>query len=271
MKRARPWIVAALLAGGAYLMLTSLVHAMTFHPSRYPEGQWESQQSFRAEDIELRSPDGLRLHAWLVPAQGETRATTLYLHGNAGNLSDRPEHLRSLTAAGAEVLILDYRGYGKSEGEPSESNMYEDSETAYAWLLAQGRAPGRIVLYGESLGTAAATDLASRRACGALVLEAPFPSRAAMAARVVPWVGPLVARGFETARKIASVRCPVLILHGTADTVVPQSMGRAVFDAAPEPKTFWSIPGGRHVDPVPVASEEYRMRMAAVFEALAIR
>jgi fermentation-respiration switch protein FrsA (DUF1100 family) len=249
-------------------MLANLIHSMTFYPSRYPSGQWALQERLRADDVELKSPDGLRLHAWLVPAQGEMRATTLYLHGNAGNLSDRPGHLQSLSAAGSEVLIVDYRGYGKSEGEPSESNLYEDAEAAYEWLLAQGRKPKRIVLYGESLGTAVATDLASRRSCGALILEAPFPSRSAVAGLIVPVLGPLIARGFETVRKIANVSCPVLVLHGTADTVIPQALGRAVFDAAPQPKRFWSIPGGRHIDPAPVASDEYRARMRQVFEAL---
>ena len=268
MMRARSLITPALGIGAVFFMISSFVHSMTFHPSRYPEGQWDVQAELGAADVELLSPDGLRLHAWLVPARGERLATALYLHGNAGNLSDRPEHLRSLAAAGAEALIVDYRGYGKSEGSPSEANLYEDAEAAYEWLLANERRPERIVLYGESLGTAVATDLASQRECGALVLEAPFPSRAAVANLIVPFLGPLVARGFETARKIAKVRCPVLVLHGTADQVIPHAMGRAVFDAAPEPKTFWSIPGGRHVDPEVARSQEFRRRMAEVFAGL---
>ena len=249
-------------------MISRYVDSMTFYPSRYPAGQWEAQAALGAEDVELRSPDGLRLHGWLVPARGETLATVLYLHGNAGNLSDRPAHLEALAAAGAEVLIVDYRGYGKSEGSPSESNLYEDADAGYDWLIAHGRRPERFVLYGESLGTAAATDLASRRECGGLVLESPFPSRSAVAALVVPLLGPLVARGFETARKIAKVRCPVLVVHGTADGVIPHAMGRAVFDAAPEPKTFWSVPGARHVDPAIPNSQEFQERMRALFEGL---
>ncbi|MEZ5361489.1 MAG: alpha/beta hydrolase [Bryobacterales bacterium] len=266
--RFRGWIVAALVASLGYFMIGRLVDSMTFYPSRYPQGRWELQRELGAEDVELRSPDGLLVHAWLVPAVGARRATVLYLHGNAGNLSDREEHLRSLAKAGAETLILDYRGYGKSEGAPSEQNLYEDADAGYDWLLEQGRREERLVAYGESLGTAAATDLASRRGCGALVLEAPFPSRSAVAALVVPFLGPLVARGFETARKIPSVRCPVLVIHGTADAVIPFEMGRRVFEAANEPKTFWRVPGARHVDPEIARSEEFRERMGDLFEDL---
>lgn len=267
---ARPWIAGALFSGAVYLVFWNLADSMTFYPSRYPEGLWDMQQSFQAEDVELQAPDGALVHAWLVPAEAAPAlATTLYLHGNAGNLSHRLDHLEALTRAGSEVLILDYRGYGKSEGSPSEQALYEDAEAGYAWLLGQGRDPGRIVIHGESLGTAPATDLASKRACGALVLEAPFPSRAAVAQRVLPLLGPLVARGFETARKIADVSCPVLVIHGTADRVIPQELGRQVYEAAPEPKTFWSVPGAGHNDLVAAAGEQYGARLGQIYRGLA--
>jgi fermentation-respiration switch protein FrsA (DUF1100 family) len=226
------------------------------------------RERLRAEDVELRSPDGPRLHAWLVPARGEQAASTLYLHGNAGNLSHRIDHLEALSRAGSEVLILDYRGYGKSEGSPSEQGLYADAEAGYAWLVEHGRDPARIVIHGESLGTAPAADLASRRECGALVLEAPFPSRAAVAGRVVPLLGPLLARGFETAKKVAEARCPVLVIHGTADGVIPYELGREVFEAAREPKELWTIEGAGHNDLVEAAGEAYLQRMRQLYAGL---
>ena len=265
----RPWLGGALACGVVYLMLAGLVDSMTFYPSRYPEGLWDLQERFRAEDVELRSPDGLLVHGWLVPAASEPAlATTLYLHGNAGNLSHRLDHLEALTEAGSDVLIIDYRGYGKSEGSPSEQGLYEDAEAAYAWLIAKGHAPGRIVVHGESLGTAPAADLASKRECGALVLEAPFPSRAAVAGRIVPLLGPLLARGFDIARKIAEVRCPVLVIHGTEDRVIPYGLGRQVYEAAPEPKSLWSLDGAGHNNIVAAAGEAYIERMREVFAGL---
>ena len=261
-----------LLAGAVYLVLSNLVDSMTFYPSRYPEGLWDMQTRFRAEDVELRSPDGLLVHAWLVPAKAEpAAATTLYLHGNAGNLSHRLDHLGALTQAGSEVLILDYRGYGKSEGSPSEQGLYEDAEAGYAWLLERGRKAERIVIHGESLGTAPAADLASKRDCGALVLEAPFPSRAAVAGRVVPLLGPLLARGFETAKKVVDARCPVLVIHGTADGVIPYDLGRQVFEAAREPKELWTLDGAGHNDIVASAGQAYVERMRELYAGLSAR
>ncbi len=252
-------------------MLSNLVDSMTFYPSRYPQGMWELRERLGARDVELRSPAGELVHGWLVPAVGERLATTLYLHGNAGNLSHRANHLTALARAGSETLIIDYRGYGKSEGAPSEQALYEDAEAAYAWLLGEGRDPARIVIHGESLGTAPATHLAARQGCGALVLEAPFPSRAKVAARVVPLLGPLLARGFETATKIAEVECPVLVIHGAADRVIPYELGLEVFGAAPEPKQLWTLEGAGHNDIVAAAGEDYLQKLREVYSGLGAR
>ncbi len=128
------------------------------------------------------------------------------------------------------------------------------------------------MIYGESLGTAAAVDLASRRDCAGVVLEAPFPSAASVAGRVLPWLGPLVARGrLQTAHKIARVKAPVLIIHGTQDPVIDYALGRQVYEAAPGPKQFWSVEGAHHSDIPEVAGGQYVARLREFYGQLGQR
>lgn len=250
-------------------MLRSFVDSMTFHPAAYPDGWWDLADRLGAEDVSLEAVDGVRLHAWRVPAAGEAAAaTTLFLHGNAGNLTHRIAHIEAIARAGSDLLILDYRGYGKSEGSPSEEGLYRDAAAAYDWLVESGAPADRIVCHGESLGTAVAADLATRRPCAGVILEAPFPSRAAVAARVLPVLGPLLARGFDTAAKLATIEAPVLVVHGTADGVIPHSLGRETFAAAREPKELWSLPGAGHNDIVERAGAEYGRRLRAFYRGL---
>src|SRR5690349_15528544 len=119
------------------------------------------------------------------------RLATLFFHGNAGNLTHRIGHMRAIPAAGSSLLIIDYRGYGKSEGRPSEQGVYRDADAAYEWLTGEGYAPRQIVAHGESLGTAVAVDLAARKPCAGVVLEMPFNSAARVAAGILPLLGPL--------------------------------------------------------------------------------
>jgi pimeloyl-ACP methyl ester carboxylesterase len=265
-------------------MLGALGDAMLYHPARYPDGPWESQQSLGAEDVWLTAADGKRIHGWFVPAASgmppqqngdessslsseKSGIVTLYLHGNAGNISHRGDKLSALAQAGTSVLIIDYRGFGKSDGRPNESGLYLDADAAYGELLRRGYLPEQIMLYGESLGTGVATDLAVRDSCAALVLEAPFPSIGDVASRVVPVLGPLVVSGFETGKKIGGVTVPILVIHGNLDEVVPYDLGQAVFAAANEPKQFWTIEGGHHNDLVQVAGAEFTKRLTEFFRA----
>ena len=186
---------------------------------------------------------------------------TLFLHGNAGNVTHRAAAMRELAAAGNAVLIPDYRGYGRSQGWPTERGLYRDADAAYEWLIAQGWPARRIIIHGESVGTSVAADLAARRPCAGLILEAPFPSARAVAARVLPVFGPLLVWGFDTRAKIAQVRAPLLVIHGTADEVIDFTFGQQLFDAAPEPKTLWAIPGAHHNDIAATAGIEYRERL----------
>jgi len=172
-------------------------------------------------------------------------------------------------SAGSAVLVLDYRGYGKSEGRPSETGFYTDAEAAYAELLRLGYTPDRILVHGESLGTAVAVDLAARLPCRAVILESPPMSVSKMAGSVVPILGPLLVRGFDTYRKIPHVHVPLLIMQGDADEIVPFSHGQAIFERANNPKRFWRIPGGRHNELLATAGREYTIKLREFYDSLA--
>lgn len=256
----------------AYAAIYFIVSRVIYDPTRYPGGWWHTQTTFGARDVELRSSDNVRLHAWWVeppPDVPKARVVTLYFHGNGGNIANRPGHLREIGAAGSPILVPDYRGYGKSEPRlPTERGLYRDAEAAYDYLIAMGYPPERIVVLGESLGAAIAAHVASRRPCAGLVLECPFTSLSAMAGHYVPLIGRLFASGYRTRRKIASVHVPVLIIHGDLDRTVPYAMGRAVFAAAHEPKSFWTVEGAAHLDVVAVAGPRYHERLRAFYESL---
>jgi fermentation-respiration switch protein FrsA (DUF1100 family) len=170
--------------------------------------------------------------------------------------------------AGSAFLVVDYRGYGKSRGRPSERGLYQDGDAAYADLLELGYTPEQIILQGESLGTAVAVDLAARKQCAGLILESPLKSLRAMAGMVLPIVGPLLAHGFDTESKISRVHAPLLVMHGDADEIVPFPQGQAVFQAANQPKQFWPVPGAHHNDLLYKAGPEYTTRLRAFYQSI---
>ncbi|MGH9630136.1 MAG: alpha/beta hydrolase [Bryobacteraceae bacterium] len=256
------WLVLALLVYGG---LRFLAGRAIYHPLRYPAGLWEVQQDLGAQDVWLHASDGMRLHAWWIEKQDAPLAT-LHLHGNGGNITHRSLPARQIAEAGSSVLLLDYRGYGKSDGRPAEAGLYQDADAAYEHLISQGYPPERIIVHGESLGTAIAVDLAARKPCAGVVLEAPFPSVKAVAARVLPLVGPLLISGFDSQSKIGKVDAPLLFVHGTADQVISYDLGKQLYDAAPEPKELLTVEGGDHNDLHIFAGTKYKETLRQFYE-----
>ena len=247
------------LAGGFILVAALLVvilmifeEAFIFFPAQYPEGDWQPE-GITVEDAWFEADDGTRIHGWYVPHENP-RATVLLCHGNAGNLSHRTPALGVLhDRVGVSVLIFDYRGYGRSEGEPNEAGILADARAAREWLAQrEGIEETEIVLLGRSLGGAVAVDLA-RDGAKALVLESTFTSVPDMAARLYPFlpVRKMMRTRLDSLGKIGAHHGPLLQSHGDADTIVPLELGRRLFDAANEPKQFIVLPGLDHNDPQP--------------------
>lgn len=256
-------VVIACVYGALYFFANRAV----YFPAKYPQGFWDLQSQVGAQDVWLETPDGVRLHAWWVHREG-TRLATLFLHGNAGNMTHRIPHIREIVAAGSSVLVLDYRGYGKSGGRPTEKGLYIDSETALIYLLGLGYRPKQIVVQGESLGTAVAVDLAGRRPCAGLVLEAPFTSGSDVAGTVIPVLGPMLVQSFNSVPKIRWILKPKLFMQGDRDEVIPLRFGQELYRAAQAPKSFWVVEGAGHNDIVETGGSQYRERLAAFYASL---
>jgi fermentation-respiration switch protein FrsA (DUF1100 family) len=211
------------------------------------------------EDVSLTAEDGVRLHGWFLPVP-DARLTLLLSHGNAGNIGDRLDRTLLLQSRlRASVLLYDYRGYGSSQGSPDEAGTYRDARAAYKYLIEQKKVDSRrLVLFGESLGSAVALDLALGHPAAALVLEAPFTSVADMArTTALAPLAPFVRTRYDNLAKIGRLQMPLLVLHGDRDEVVPFAQGRRLFEAAPEPKRFFAIPGAHHNDAYFVGGDAY--------------
>lgn len=237
---------------GVLILLLWLENWFLFHPSSVAE-EWVSPPAeLRVEDVELEGTDGARLHAWWTkPRDWQSgQGAVLYFHGNAGNLSSRgTAMLEWRDRLGLAVLIVDYPGFGRSEGLPNESSCYAAGEGAYAWLTDTAKVPGhRIVLLGGSLGGAMATELAVHHPARMLVLVCAFTSFPDMAQKTFPWLPArwLVRNQLDNLSKIGKVVCPVFIAHGTADQLVPMSQGRRLYAAAHQPKFFFPMPTIQH-------------------------
>lgn len=200
--------------------------------------------------VRLSTGDGLSLLAWYRPALDPEGATLVYFHGNAGHIGMRGAKVKPYLEAGYGVLLPSFRGYSGNPGRPSEEGLYRDARAALDYLEAAGVEAERIVLYGESLGSGVAVEMAARKPAAALVLEAPFTSIPDVAAYRFPFmpVRYLVHDRFDSQAKIARVSAPVLIVHGERDATVPARFGRKLFAAASEPKEIRLIPKGGHND-----------------------
>lgn len=222
---------------------------------------------------ELRIPSGSGaergdLHAWWIPAEKPDAPTVLYLHGNFRNISYNLENALRYRALGSNLLLVDYRGYGKSTGgKPSEAKVYEDAEAAWQYLVKQrGVKPQQLFIYGHSLGGAVAIDLALRHPEAAgLIAESTFTSMQAMGELKYDFLpaGLLLNQRFESLQKIPQLKIPLLLVHGTWDQKVPVGMAQQLFEAAPQPKTLVMIEGGEHSNNAAVGWVEYRDAVSA--------
>lgn len=239
------------------------------YPSRL-DGDWHPR-GLPVEDVWLTASDGVKLHAWWIPHDG-AKVTFLAFHGNASNIANRAPIYAFLHSSPANVLAVEYRGYGRSEGKPSETGVYRDAEAAYDYLLkTKAMDPKAIISFGQSLGTAVATHLAARRPVGGLVLEAPFPSASRVASKVfwfLPGVSLAVYGQFDTKRWLNSVQAPVLIIHCQQDPVIPFQFGQEVYEAAASPKTFVAIRGECHEESSLIAPTQYRAALQEFLDSL---
>ncbi|MBA3976056.1 MAG: peptidase [Candidatus Solibacter sp.] len=249
--------------------LSLLARRSVFHPMKHPEGWWQLQQRVGVEDAWITARDGVKLHGWFA-APPDAKLATLFLHGNAGNVTHRVQAILAIREAGSAVLVLDYRGFGKSEGSPSETGVTLDAEAALAWLQQSGFPPQRVVLHGESLGSAVAVELATRTRCAGVVLEAPFTSASAVAGAVVPLLGRTLISGFDSLSRIRRVHAPMLVIHGTRDEIIPFEMGQQLFAAANEPKHFHAVEGAGHNNIAETAGPAYAARLKEFYRLLPV-
>lgn len=238
------------------LALYAIVAVCAFAFQRYlmyfPDPQRVSPESFGLTGVKERvieSPDGAKLISWYAPA-APGQPTILYFHGNGGNLAGRAERVRRYITRGYGVLFLSYRGYSGSTGNPSERNNVADAKLAYDALIKEGVPPQDIIVYGESLGTGVATQIAAGNEVGGLVLDAPYTSTVDVGALSYPYlpVRPFMFDRYETIKYIPQVKAPLLVLHGEADRVIPVEMGRAIYAAANAPKEIATFPRAGHSD-----------------------
>lgn len=252
-------LISAVIVYAVILLLVFLFQARLVY---FPEVERALVATPRAVGLEFEevrlAADGETLHGWWVPAKA-ARGAVLILHGNAGNISHRLDYLAMFNRLGYAALIIDYRGYGKSSGTPSEEGTYRDGEAAWRHLIeARKLEPQGIVLFGESLGGGVATWLALQHPPRALVLASTFTSAPDLGAQVYPWlpVRWLARIEYNNLERMPRIAAPVLIAHSRGDDIIPFSHGQALFNAAREPKQFLELHGG-HNDGFIFAREDW--------------
>jgi len=259
------------IAYGAVLVLVFVFQShLVFFPGTGREAVLTPQSyGMRFESVEIRTADGETLAAWWVPAE-DARGTVLFFHGNAGNISHRLDYLQMFNRLRYSTLIVDYRGYGKSTGSPSEEGTYLDAEAAWDYLRnARHARPEDVVIVGESLGGAVASRLSEKVKPCALVLFSTFTSVNDLAAEVY-WFLPvrLLSRfGYDNVDNLKRIFAPVFIAHSRDDDVVPYAHGRKLFEAANAPKAFLEMSGG-HNDGFIFTRPEWVSQLAAFLDAL---
>lgn len=236
-----------------------MIASLIFFPSRDYTALPKDYELI-SEDVRIKTEDGVQLTGWYLPAP-ESKGTIYFLHGNAGNISDRLFKVDGWVKRGFSVFLLDYRSYGESKGKiESEQDIYRDGKAGLLWLQNEKQlANSAIVLYGESIGTAPMTELASKERFRALILEAPFTSFAEVTKVHYPFIPSFLlgAFQFDNIDKIEKIETPIFILHGKEDEICPWWMGKALFEKIAGEKEMVSVPKGHHNDLSDVMGEEF--------------
>ncbi|MEX2530402.1 MAG: alpha/beta hydrolase [Gemmatimonadota bacterium] len=261
-------LLALALTGVIALFMISpvLAERLLFFPDPTDPGNPPPLAGTEGRSVLLTTQDGVELHGWWWDA-GEEAPTVLFFHGNAGTIAGRLATAEMMVRRGISTFHIDYRGYGRSGGEPSEVGVRRDAEAALAWLVLERGGEERIVIHGRSLGGAVAAGLAADRRVAGVVLESTFTSLAEMGGEVYPFLPSFLLRRlrgrFDTLGAVSRVRAPVLVIHGRADDLIPFRMGEALHERAPVPKAFYPVAGAGHNDLPLVGGEAYAERVAA--------
>jgi len=240
------WFAGIVLAVYVTIMLLMYLFQdrMVYHPQRELLTS-PSVIGLNYEDIYIETEDNVTLHGWYVPADS-AQLTVLYLHGNAGNISGRLETLRLLHELGISVYMVDYRGYGRSEGQPSEEGTYLDAQAIWNYLQVERNIPrGHIVVMGRSLGGSIAARLAARENPAAAVIESTFISAAELGSDLYPWlpVHWMLSYEYRTLEYIRQIKAPLFMAHSRDDEVVPFDHGKRLYQEASDPKVFLELSG----------------------------
>lgn len=248
--------------------LESLARKFLYYPDRIPVDLPPPPWAEEAVEVWMECADGVRIHAlwWGEP---EDAPVILFLHGNAQEVYSWSLVHRDLKPLECRMLLIDYHGYGKSGGEPHEKGLYLDGEAALRWLAGNGVPPEKTVVFGKSLGGAVACEIARDRPLRALILESTFTSLSSVARKLFPFLprGVPLGETYGSLEKIGRARCPVLVIHGERDELIPMEEGLELYRAAPEPKELYLVPGAGHNDVSLVAGEEYVRRIGSFLES----
>ena len=259
------WILKLVIVSlGVYVFLSAYIYfiqsSLLYYPDMPGRNLATSPENIGLtyQNIELITEDNIKLHGWFIP-NDKTNETVLFFHGNAGNISHRLESIEIFHRLGLNVFIIDYRGYGQSEGKTTEKGTYRDAEAAWNYLnKTRGISSQHIIIFGRSLGASIATWLANKHTPAGLIIESGFTSVASMGQRLYPFlpIRWLTHFRYDTRQYVKNVSCPVMIAHSSDDEIIPYAEGLEIFQTAPEPKIFLDMRGG-HNDGFIVSGSDY--------------
>lgn len=245
------WVISIVV--GLFFALSAYLYFnqdnMVFFPAK-ELAITPGQLNLEYEDIYINIENNDTIHGWFFPVtDSNSNKVVLFCHGNAGNISNRLPTAQFVVDLKVPILMFDYRGYGNSNGKPSEKNVGIDARAYYNWLISEKKyEPEHIIIFGRSLGGAIAVDLASKVKCGGLIIESSFTSALEMGKRIFPFfpINLLLKYRFDSLSKISTINCPVLITHSPQDNTIPFYMGQALYEKAKEPKQFVELSGNHN-------------------------